>query len=96
MQKELKIINNEEKLRFETIVGNDLAYIDYRWNKGAIVIMHTFVPVPYREKGVAAAMAKFALDYIKEKNLKLVVYCPYITWYMKRHPEYSHLLLNSN
>jgi len=38
--------------------------------------VHTFVPEFARGKGIAAALAKFALDYVKDQKLKLMVYCP--------------------
>ena len=54
--------------------------------------MDTLVPEQYEGKGIAGALAKFALEYARSKNLKLIVYCPYVKMYMKRHPEYNDLL----
>jgi predicted GNAT family acetyltransferase len=48
--------------------------------------MHTFVPEIARGKGISSALAKFALEYVKEQNLKLIVYCPVIAKYIKQHP----------
>jgi predicted GNAT family acetyltransferase len=92
METEIRIVNNEAKLRFETLVDGDLAYLQYRWYKDDIALMHAFVPESDRGKGVAAALAKFALEFVKEKKLKLMVYCPYVIKYMKEHPEYDVLL----
>lgn len=52
MEKELEIRNNTEKLRFETRLGKELAIIDYRWNNGDMVLMHTFVPPEGPGKGL--------------------------------------------
>jgi uncharacterized protein len=54
--------------------------------------MHTFVPDIARSKGISSALAKFALEYVKEQNLKLMVYCPVIAKYIKQHPEYEPLI----
>ena len=89
MDQELVITNNEKKPRFETKLGDEFAYIDYRWHKGDIVFMHTFVPQAGQGKGIAGKLAKFALEYVKEKNLKMKLYCPYMTTYVEKNPEYK-------
>lgn len=95
MHGEIKITNNEQRLHFETLLDDgDYAFIEYRWHKGALALMHTLVPEKYNGKGIAGALAKFALEYAKEKKLGLVVYCPYVQAYMKRHPEYDFLLMH--
>lgn len=91
MDEALEIINNTEKLRFEAKVGEEFAIIDYRWHNGDIVFMHTFVPEAGQGKGIAGKMAKFALDYVRENNLKMKLYCPYMTSYVERKPEYKDL-----
>ena len=87
----IEIVRNEEKLRFETKVNDELGYIDYRWYKGSLALLHIFVPVEGRGKGVPEALAKFALEYAKVQNLKVMVYCSYIAKYIKLHPEYQAL-----
>ncbi|MBL0359139.1 MAG: N-acetyltransferase [Chitinophagaceae bacterium] len=54
--------------------------------------MHTYVPETHEGKGIAGSMAKFVLEYAKNSNLKLIVYCPYVAAYLKRHPEYNELV----
>jgi len=93
MADEIKISNNEQNLHFETkLDGGEYAFVEYRWHKEALVLMHTLVPEGHEGKGIAGALAKFALEYAKEKKLPLMVYCPYVRAYMKRHPEYDNLL----
>lgn len=78
--------------RFETEVNGEFAYIDYRFYKGDIAFMHTFVPEIARGKGIASALSKFALEYVKEQKLKPIIYCPVIKKYIKHHPEYAALI----
>lgn len=40
--------------------------------------MDTFVPSKGQGKGVAAKMAKHALYYVKDNNLKAMLFCPYM------------------
>jgi uncharacterized protein len=90
---EIIVAMNEKLHRFETRIGDDIGYIEYRWYKGDLAFMHTFVPEAGRGKGYSAALAKFALEYAKEKNLKIIVYCPFVAKYIKQHSEYE-LLIN--
>ena len=92
MQLQKSIINNTNRSRFETAINGEFAYVDYRFYKDDIALMHTFVPEAARGKGISSALAKFALEYVKEQNLKLIVYCPFIAKYMKLHHEYDVLI----
>jgi predicted GNAT family acetyltransferase len=92
MESQISITNNTKLNRFETEVNGEFAYVEYRFYKDDIALMHTFVPESARGKGIAAALAKFSLEYVKEHKLKLMVYCPTIAKYMKEHPEYQSLL----
>lgn len=91
-QLENPIINNEKLSRFETEVNGDFAYIKYRPYKSNIAIMHTFVPESARGRGIAFELAKFVLEYFKQKKRKLMVYCPLVAKYINIHPEYKSLL----
>jgi predicted GNAT family acetyltransferase len=86
------IINNKEQSRFETEINGEFAYVDYRLYKNGIALMHTFVPEFAEGKGVASALAKFALDFVQEQKLKLKPYCPVVAKYIQRHPEYEVLV----
>ena len=57
--------------------------------------MHTFVPDSLSGKGLASALAHYALEYAKERQLKIIVYCPFVGVYIKKHPEYN-ILVNKN
>ena len=92
MEAQPLITNNEKHSRFETEVNGEFAYLEYRFYKGDIALMHTFVPESARGMGLAAALAKYSLEYVKEHKLKLMVYCPYVRKYLTEHPEYQVLL----
>lgn len=87
------IKNNEKAQRFEVLLDDgEYAFVDYRWYKKDLALMHTFVPEDKQSRGIAAQLAKYALEYAKAKNLKIMVYCPYVAAYLKKHPEYNDLV----
>lgn len=92
MELQNPIIDNKKLMRFETEVDGEYAYLDYRFYKDDIALMHTFVPEFARGEGIAFALAKFALEDAKRQNLKIMVYCPFVAKYIKLHPEYKTLI----
>lgn len=88
-----EIINNAANQRFEMLLDNgEYAYLEYRYYKKDIAFMHTFVPESHEGQGLAAALAVYAFAFAKEKHLPVMVYCPYVAGYLKRHPEYKEQL----
>lgn len=90
---ELEIINNETESRFETSIDNHLAEVVYtKTDKNQLMITGTHVPKELEGKGIAGAITKFALEYARENNLKVVPICSYTVAYFKKHPEFNDLL----
>jgi len=88
----MEIVNNKKGFRFEIVFPDgEIARLDYRWLKGSMVLMHTVVPVAERKKGVGAILVKYVLEHARMHNLKVIVYCPFVELYMKKHPEYEDL-----
>ena len=88
----LKITDNTNQQRFETPVGNEFAFISYRFEHGNLALMHTEVPEQFEGKGIASKLAQFAFEQAKQQHIKVLVYCPYISTWLKRHPEYNELV----
>ncbi|MBV9962763.1 MAG: N-acetyltransferase [Parafilimonas sp.] len=88
----INITNNEQQQQFEVKKDNQLAILVYRFHKNDIALMHTEVPKALEGKGIASALAKHAFEWAKEHNKKVMVYCPFVAVYLKRHPEYNKLV----
>jgi predicted GNAT family acetyltransferase len=82
----MDVVNNKQKSRFEiALPDGEYALLEYRWLKGSIVLMHTLVPKSAQGKGVGSALVQGVLEYIQEQGLNKIVYCPFVTRYMKEH-----------
>jgi uncharacterized protein len=92
MNEAVKITDNKEQQQFQTMVDGEQAYLEYRWYKGDMALMHTFVPEQLEGRGIASALAKYALEHAREHKLKIMVYCPFVAKYLQRHPEYKELV----
>lgn len=80
----MEVNNNTDSQQFEIRVEDDLAFMTYRIQEGSIYILHTEVPKENRGEGLAAKLAEHAIQYAKDKSLKLVAYCPFMRTYLKR------------
>ncbi len=89
----LKTDINFEKKRFELVIDDKIAYIDFILNtKGVMYLTHTEVPSGLEGKGVGSKIVREALTYIEENGHQLAPLCPFVASYLKRHPEFGTLL----
>lgn len=81
------------KGKFELARDGAVAYLEYNLAGKILQLIHTEVPASLRGKGIASELAQSAFEWARENNLKIDVVCPYVAAYVKKHPEYSGLLL---
>ena len=73
MAEDYKLIDNEEKHRYEFQIDGKIAEIDYiKLNNGEIYLVHTEVPASLGGKGVGSQLAEKALTDIERQGLRLV------------------------
>lgn len=87
-----EVRNNRAAHRFELEVGGRLALIAYIERSGSITFTHTEVPPELEGQGIAGRIAKAALEYARDQQLRVVPLCPYVAAYIRRHPEYQSLV----
>lgn len=88
-----QLIDNTEKNQYEFHVNGFIPKIQYRKTGNKIYLTHTEVPVELQGKGIGNLLIKEVLEDIKQKELKLVPICPFVAAYIKRHSEWSFLVL---
>jgi predicted GNAT family acetyltransferase len=79
--------------RFEMEQDGKIAYLEYTLGGGVIVLSHTEIPAELRGHGMSAKLAKGALDWARENNVRVDVVCDSVAAYIKEHPEYQDLVL---
>lgn len=69
--------------------------LDYRLEgqppSQVMAITHTGVPSALEGQGIAADLARTALETARRQSWKVRPVCSYIVAYLRRHPEYSDL-----
>jgi len=89
---EIDVINNQDARRFEVRIDDYFALIDYIPAGSNIVYSHTEVPKVFEGQGIAGKLARTALDYARDNNLKVIPLCPFVAGYIRKHPEYQPLV----
>lgn len=87
-----KVTNNEEANRFELFVDGQPSLLTYRRFPDRIVFDHTEVPEPLEGHGLAAKLARAALDFARANHLRVIPLCPYVSTFIRKHPEYHDLV----
>jgi uncharacterized protein len=84
-----------ERTRYEVTVDGDLAGFAVYEDRadGVRVFTHTEVDDAYEGRGVGSALARGALDDVRSSARRLVPRCPFIAAFVRRHAEYSDLVV---
>lgn len=91
------VTNNKRQYRFEILLDNsEIAFLEYRWLKGSMVLMRTLVPAEARGKGIGSQLVHHVLEHARTHRLHIIVYCPFVQKYIQAHPEYAELIDESH
>ena len=90
---DVSVSDSPERSRYETTTDDELAFLEYR-RVGAklIALNHTDVPEILRGRGVAAALAQYALNDARDNGVEVLPFCPYVAAFIKRHPDYMEIV----
>ncbi len=80
------VTDNREASRFELVVDGQTAVLMYERTPTSLVLVHTEVPPSLRGRHFADALAKAAIDAAHAERLQLVVVCPFVKAYLRKHP----------
>lgn len=86
---ELLITHNPGKDRFEIVLEDLTAFVEYQVVDDRLDILHTIVPKPLEGRGIAAQLVKYTYDYALSEGLKPAATCPYAVVWLHRHPDYT-------
>lgn len=76
--------------------GSRVGVIHYLPTRGALVLVHTEVAEELEGRGLGGRLIRGALDDIRARELRVVPVCPFVTSYLRRHPEYADLVARAS
>ena len=97
MPADLTVSDNRDRRRYEAIVGGEglAGFVDYQETGELVLLSHTEVDPAFEGRGVGSALARAVLDDVRRRELKALVICPFISGWVRHHPEYGDLLYNA-
>jgi uncharacterized protein len=86
------VVNDDVRHRFEIRTAQGLAFLRYRYDAdGRLVLVHTEVPRALESRGLAGRLARTALEFARDRGLRVAVICPFVAAYLRGHPEFQSL-----
>ncbi|WP_420146522.1 GNAT family N-acetyltransferase [Spirosoma sp.] len=89
----MDIRNNTHQRRFEAETEGKLSIIEYRRvDDDTLALTHTEVDPSLEGKGIGSKLVVSVLEYVEQNGLKIVPLCPFVSAYLKRHPEWNRVV----
>lgn len=90
------IEHDAQARRFFARTAHGLAYLAYEQkDDGVLDLQHTVVPKAAQGEGVGDALVRAALDYARERQVKIIPSCSYVSGWLDRHPDFRRLVAPS-
>jgi predicted GNAT family acetyltransferase len=87
------VTDNAAQSQFEIHVGGERAgLVQYNLRGDTLALIHTEVGDKFQGMGLASKLARAALDSARERGLAVLPYCPYVTGWIRKHPDYLDLV----
>ncbi|KQW06231.1 hypothetical protein ASC66_06795 [Leifsonia sp. Root4] len=90
----LQLRRNDEAHRYEAVLGSDVAgYAEFVLRPpNRIVFTHTVTEPAFTGHGIATRLVEWALSDARDRELRIVVRCPFITSYLETHHQFDDAL----
>ena len=89
-----EVRDNPERSRYEITVDGKVAGVaEYDTAGTTLTFTHTEVDRSTRERGLGADLVRAALDDVRASGRTVIAQCPFVTSFIKEHPEYADLLV---
>lgn len=93
---DVEVVHEPEQQRYAVSVdGRPAGFAAYIRAEGLVVMSHTEVDGSFEGQGVGSALARAALDDLREQGVRVLPTCPFIKAWIDHHPEYRDLLYNA-
>lgn len=90
---EIAVTDNPAAERYEIVVDGERAgFVTYRLSPGVISFLHTEIDPEQERQGFGSRLVADALDDARAKQLAVRPVCPFVAYFIERHPEYADLV----
>lgn len=90
---DVQVFRNDENSRYEAHVDGRLAgFAEFLVTNEIVVFTHTEVEPVCEGKGIGSALARFAMDDMRARDVSVLPLCPFIKGWIERHREYVDIV----
>jgi len=87
-----EVVHNAPGARFELVVHDQTAHLDYQIAGDRIRFVHIEVPPAERGHHYSEALTRAGLEYARREHLSVVPICPFVRTFLSHHAEYLPLV----
>jgi uncharacterized protein len=69
--------------------GRVIGTLAYETTGGRVTLTHSYVDPDQRHRGIASALAHYALEDLSQSQTKAGIYCGFVADYVQDHPEFN-------
>jgi predicted GNAT family acetyltransferase len=86
----VEVRKDETTRLYEALIdGQVVGNLAYETTGGQISLTHSYVDQDQRHRGVASALARYALEDLSQRQTKASIYCGFVADYVQDHPEWK-------
>jgi predicted GNAT family acetyltransferase len=90
---DLQVTDNQARSRFEIRADGELAgFAEYHMSGDEIAFTHTKTEDRFRGHGLAGTLVQSALEAVRDRDLEVLPYCPFVRSWIAGHREYADLV----
>jgi predicted GNAT family acetyltransferase len=90
---DLQVADDPDQERFEIRADGELAgIVQYHLRGNEIAFTHTETGDRFRGQGIGSFLVRSTLDAVRQRNLAVLPYCPFVNRWMIEHHEYADLV----
>jgi uncharacterized protein len=84
----ISVVDDPEHSRYELRVDGEIAgQLVYRTDGARRTLVHTEIEPAFEGQGLGSHLAAGALDDARHRGFTVVPLCPFVTAYLRHHPE---------
>ena len=92
MSADVQTVRNDERSRYEGHLDGELVTVLGFVRHGDVLdLTHTATEPEFRQRGLAGAVTRAALDDVRRRGEKVHPSCPFAVTFLDEHPEYADL-----
>ncbi|SFD00404.1 hypothetical protein SAMN04487968_1208 [Nocardioides terrae] len=89
----VEIRKDEVARLYEALIdGHVVGDLAYETTGGRVSLTHSYVDLDQRHRGVASALAKYALEDVRAGGGRAGIYCGFVADYVDAHPEWTDVV----